>query len=217
MKVYCLFEQSGTFKNIYNNKGDTAIDIDIENQFGETDIIIDLFHEIENIGDSKLFNGITSNDLVFAFFPCTWFSNNNDLIFRRQSSIFKKMTETEIDNYINNRYKERERALNIFISLIHWAENNNIKLIIENPRSHFLKDNYRAGDILHCRNVYGDKYKKPTYYYTINCRINENKMIKYNIPHTKDINHLSSGIQRSLISPLYAENLINVIERSEIK
>lgn len=37
-------------------------------------------------------------------------------------------------------------------------------------------------------------------------------MIKYNIPHTKDINHLSSGIERSLITPLYAENLINAIE-----
>lgn len=214
MNVYCLFEQSGTFKKILNSKGHNAIDIDIENQFGETDLIIDIFAEIENINGSKLFNTITPNDLVFAFFPCTWFSNNNDLIFRRQSSIFKKMTENEIDNYINNRYKERDRALNAFISLIQWAKNNNITLIIENPRSHFLKNNYRPGDILHCRNIYGDKYKKPTYYYTINCKINENKMIKYNIPHTKDINHLSSGIQRSLISPLYAENLINAIERS---
>lgn len=214
MNVYCLFEQSGTFKKILNSRGHNAIDIDIENQFGETDLIIDLFAEIENINGSKLFNIITPNDLVFAFFPCTWFSNNNDLIFRRQSPIFKKMTENEIDNYINNRYKERERALNIFISLIQWAKNNNITLIIENPRSHFLKNNYRPGDILHCRNIYGDKYKKPTYYYTINCKINENKMIKYNIPLTKDINHLSSGIQRSLISPLYAENLINAIERS---
>lgn len=212
MKVYCLFEQSGTFKKIFNSRGDNAIDVDIENQFGETDIIIDLFHEIENINESKIFSCITSNDLVFAFFPCTWFSNNNDLIFRRQSSIFKKMTENEIDKWINNRYEERKRAMNIFISLIQWAENNDIKLIIENPRSHYLKDNYRPGDVMHYRNIYGDKYKKPTYYYTINCKINEDKMIRYNIPHTKDINHLSSGIERSLIAPLYAENLINAIE-----
>lgn len=212
MKVYCLFEQSGTFKKIFNNRGDNAIDLDIENQFGETDIIIDLFHEIENINESKIFSCITSNDLVFAFFPCTWFSNNNDLIFRRQSSIFKKMAENEIDKWINNRYEERKRALNIFKILIQWAELNNIKLIVENPRSHYLKDNYKPGDVMHYRNIYGDKYKKPTYYYTINCKINEDKMIRYNIPHTKDINHLSSGIERSLISPLYAENLINAIE-----
>lgn len=192
--------------------GDNAIDIDIENQFNETDIIIDLFREIENINESKIFSCITSNDLVFAFFPCTWFSNNNDLIFRRQSSIFKKMTENEIDTWINNRYEERKRALNIFKILIQWAELNNIKLIVENPRSHYLKDNYRPGNIMHYRNIYGNKYKKPTYYYTINCKINEDKMTRYNIPHTKDINHLSSGIERSLISPLYAENLINTIE-----
>lgn len=210
--IYCLFEQSGTFKNIYIKRGIKAIDIDIENQFGETDLQIDIFNEIENINSSELFSKITSNDLVFAFFPCTWFSNNNDLIFRRQSSIFKKMTETQIDNWIANRYKQRKKAFNIFTMLIQWAERNNIKMIIENPRSHFLKDHFRPGDIMHFRNIYGDKYKKPTYYYTINCRINENKMIKYNIPHTKDINHLSSGIRRSLIAPLYAENLINAIE-----
>lgn len=210
--IYCLFEQSGTFKNIYIKRGIKAIDIDIENQFNQTDIQIDLFKEIENIKKSELFNKITSNDLVFAFFPCTWFSNNNDLIFRRQSSIFKKMTEKQIDDWISNRHKQRIRAFHNFTSLIQWAEWNSIKLIVENPRSHFLKDYFKPGDIMHYRNIYGDKYKKPTYYYTVNCRINENKMIKYNIPHTKDINHLSSGIQRSLISPLYAENLINAIE-----
>ena len=33
--VYCLFEQSGTFKNIYIKRGIKAIDIDIENQFNQ--------------------------------------------------------------------------------------------------------------------------------------------------------------------------------------
>jgi hypothetical protein len=35
-KVYCLFEQSGTFKNEFIKLGIPAEDYDIQNNFGET-------------------------------------------------------------------------------------------------------------------------------------------------------------------------------------
>ena len=47
MKVHCLFEQSGTFKNEFKKLGIDAEDYDILNDFGETDHVIDLFSEIE--------------------------------------------------------------------------------------------------------------------------------------------------------------------------
>ena len=46
MKVHCLFEQSGTFKNEFKKLGYDAEDYDILNDFGETDHVIDLFNEI---------------------------------------------------------------------------------------------------------------------------------------------------------------------------
>lgn len=46
MKVYCLFEQSGTFKNEFKKLGFEAFDYDILNNYGETDYQIDLFNEI---------------------------------------------------------------------------------------------------------------------------------------------------------------------------
>lgn len=46
MKVHCLFEQSGTFKNEFKKLGYEAFDYDIQNDFGETDYQIDLFDEI---------------------------------------------------------------------------------------------------------------------------------------------------------------------------
>lgn len=46
-KVHCFFEQSGTFKNEFRKLGYEAEDYDIQNQFGETDNVIDLFKEIE--------------------------------------------------------------------------------------------------------------------------------------------------------------------------
>ena len=47
MVAYCLFEQSGTFKNEFKKLGIEAYDYDILNDFGETDFVVDLFAEIE--------------------------------------------------------------------------------------------------------------------------------------------------------------------------
>ena len=46
MKAHCLFEQSGTFKNVFRKLGIEAYDYDIRDDFGETDFVIDLFGEI---------------------------------------------------------------------------------------------------------------------------------------------------------------------------
>lgn len=41
--VHCLFEQSGTFKNVFKSMGVPAYDYDLLNDFGETDFCNDLF------------------------------------------------------------------------------------------------------------------------------------------------------------------------------
>ena len=46
-KAWCMFEQSGTFKNEFKKLGIDAVDLDIQNNFDETDYVIDLFAEIE--------------------------------------------------------------------------------------------------------------------------------------------------------------------------
>ena len=45
-RAFCLFEQSGVFKNEFIKLGIPAEDFDIQNNFGETDHIVDLFAEI---------------------------------------------------------------------------------------------------------------------------------------------------------------------------
>ena len=59
-KVHCFFEQSGTFKNEFKKLGYEAVDVDIQNNFGQTDHVIDLFGEIEAAYDGKpsLFDNI---------------------------------------------------------------------------------------------------------------------------------------------------------------
>ena len=46
MKAHCLFEQSGTFKNEFKKLGIEAFDYDIQNEYGQTDFVVDLFAEI---------------------------------------------------------------------------------------------------------------------------------------------------------------------------
>ena len=60
MKVHCLFEQSGTFKNEFKKLGYEAYDYDLQNEFGETDHVIDLF-EIDQQIDRQRSN---KNSLV---------------------------------------------------------------------------------------------------------------------------------------------------------
>ena len=45
-KVHCFFEQSGTFKNEFKKLGIPAFDYDIQNNFGQTDNVVDLFGHI---------------------------------------------------------------------------------------------------------------------------------------------------------------------------
>lgn len=74
---YCLFEQSGTFKNEFKKLGYEAFDYDIQNEFNETDVVIDLFKEIEKAYDKEesIFDNITEKDTILAFFPCVRFED----------------------------------------------------------------------------------------------------------------------------------------------
>lgn len=59
-KVHCFFEQSGTFKNEFIKLGIPAEDYDCQNEYGQTDNVIDLFAEIEKAynGEESVFNKI---------------------------------------------------------------------------------------------------------------------------------------------------------------
>ena len=63
-KVHLMFEQSGTFKNEFIKLGIPSEDYDIQNNFGQTDHVVDLFAEIEKAYDGKgsVFDSLTKDD-----------------------------------------------------------------------------------------------------------------------------------------------------------
>ena len=110
-KVYCLFEQSGTFKNAFKAHGIEAEDFDILNDFGQTDHIIDLFKEINKSFNSEasIFDDIGKEDLCIAFFPCTRFQAYNCINFQGKNTGMKKWSMIEKIKYSMNLHEELHR------------------------------------------------------------------------------------------------------------
>ena len=229
MIVHCLFEQSGTFKNEFKKMGYEAYDYDIQNEFGETDYVIDLFEEIGGAYDGKesVFDKITKDDLILAFFPCVRFENQIMLWFRGQShsqknwSLEKKMQfDIELLEEVLKMYKLVNK---LFIVCIR----KNLKLVMENPYSeeHFLRRYwcYLPAVIDKDRRENGDYYKKPTQYWFLNCEPKNNfifETISYNYIECKDAircmqkeHYQKTGAKtkkeaRSMIHPQYANRFI---------
>ena len=108
MVVHCLFEQSGTFKNEFKKLGYEAYDYDIQNEFGETDNVVDLFAEIEGgyEGKPSIFDKISPDDLILAFFPCTRFEARIPLWFRGESQQQKNWTVEQKMRYAMDLHDE---------------------------------------------------------------------------------------------------------------
>ena len=69
-KVHCFFEQSGTFKNEFIKLGIPAEDYDIQNNFGQTDHVEDLFKAIEDAYEGKpsLFDSIVGGGKIMILY-----------------------------------------------------------------------------------------------------------------------------------------------------
>ena len=68
-KVHCFFEQSGTFKNEFIKMGIPAEDYDIQNNFGQTDHVIDLFGEIDRAYNNLTRQDKTRQDIIRPYRP----------------------------------------------------------------------------------------------------------------------------------------------------
>ena len=122
-KVHCFFEQSGTFKQEFIKLGIPAEDYDIQNNFGQTDHVIDLFAEIEKAydGDKSVYDGITQDDLIMAFFPCIYFSAISQMSISFGATNYRKLSIKEKTDKILERSANRERFFRICVKMISVA------------------------------------------------------------------------------------------------
>ena len=131
-KVHCFFEQSGTFKNEFIKLGIPAEDYDIQNNFNKTDNVIDLFAEIEKGYDGKesIFDNITQDDLIIAFYPCIYFTGfTNPRYFTLENNNYKSLSLNEKINAILKRAKDRQNFFELLIKMIGICLKQNIRII----------------------------------------------------------------------------------------
>ena len=219
-KVHCFFEQSGTFKNEFIKLGIPAFDYDIQNNFGQTDFDVDLFAEIEKAwgGQESIFDSISPDDLIMAFFPCIYFSCMSQMLISYTHRNYTNFSPHERIDFILQRSANRELFFSRAVKMIGVAKERGLRLIMENPWSEqtFLKQNFpfNPAVIDKDRTRRGDYYVKPTAYWFIGCEPTYGESFT---PRKKgknicqiEPNHMP-GIcneERSLIHPDYARNFI---------
>lgn len=218
-KVHCFFEQSGTFKNELIKLGIPAEDYDIQNNFGETDHVIDLFGEIEKAyeGGVSIFDTITCDDLIIAFFPCIYFCDASRLCFSLSYYNYKHLTKHEAYSAIIQRAHDREKFFRLLLMMFCVVEDKKLRMVVENPYNgtHYLKTTFEAPQLIdHNRMLRGDYFVKPTAYWFVNCEPTWGKTIQKDKKQKriKNVNgSKQAGIcseERSMISPDYARNFI---------
>lgn len=213
--VHCFFEQSGTFKNAFEKMGHTAYDYDIE-KTDNVNFCLNLLDEImkKHIGaESEIFDNIKENDLIMAFFPCTYFSDQSQLNSRGDSYGMRKWDlEKKLYNSIR-LMDSREYYYKCLCLLCIMAIEKKVKLIIENPegKCNFLKQFFPVKNkiVIPDRRLYGDVFKKRTQFFFINCEPEFNLIsdVVINEKETKTVED-EHGFERSKITPAFAENFI---------
>lgn len=210
--AFLLFEQSGTFKRGFENLGIAAKDYDIANDFGITDVQCNLFFEIGRAyyHEKSIFDAITQEDIIIAFFPCTYFCGNNTMFFDGSQIGLKNLTIMEKIDKIIEREEMRHYYYVKVLQLCKIVEERNLRMVVENPYNahHYWRFNfpYKPAIIDMNRRTSGDFYKKPTQYLFVNCTPAGKKSVQMD----KKMRYVSnqSTVNRSMISEDYAHNFI---------
>ena len=222
-KVHCFFEQSGTFKNEFIKLGIPAEDYDIQNNFGETDHVIDLFAEIEKAFDcdASIFDDIVKDDFIIAFFPCIEFSCVAQMWFSLDQRDYKTWKYKKRIDYMLEKSKNRSYMFDLLYKFCGICLDKEIRMVFENPWgiNTYLKQNVflqKPSVIDNDRSLRGDYRSKPTAYWYFNCEPTYGCSYQPTPKHlVKNHNQLKkapkAGIcseERSMISPDYARNFI---------
>lgn len=219
-KCHLFFEQSGTFKRELIKLGYPAEDYDIQDNFGETDHVMDLFSEIDTAyaGGGSVFDTIGTDDLVIAFYPCIYFCATSQMSFSLGCVNYRCLSTDEAIAKILERDANRSEFYCRLIKLVAVCLRKGIRLIIENPWSEqtYLKANFlKAPDLVdNNRMLRGDYYKKPTAFWFWNCEPTYGESYQFDKkPKTimSSRGSAKAGVcseERSLISSDYARNFI---------
>lgn len=178
-------------------------------------------------GKESIFDNFSTDDIILAFFPCVRFENQIMLWFRGQSHSQKKWDLRQKMLFDMDLLKEVDEMYELVNKLFIICIDRELKLVMENPYSeeHFLRRYwcYLPSVIDKDRRENGDYYPKPTQYWFLNCKPQDNLVFepieyvaieckdpirKMNKQHFSKTGATSKKTARSMIHPQYANRFI---------
>lgn len=170
-------------------------------------------------GGASVFDSISADDLIMAFFPCIYFEAMQMSYYSFDTNNLRKKSVKEKSEIVINRIKERERFYILLHKLVAIANIRGLRLIIENPATppHYLlftQNFHKPTFIDNNRMLRGDHFVKPTAYWFFNCEPTHGFSLQKD-KQRNIINKCKRGVragicseERSAISPDYARNFI---------
>lgn len=169
-------------------------------------------------GGVSIFDSITADDLIIAFYPCIYFCATSQMSFSLGCINYRCLTDEQKIKEILKRSDNRKEYYDRLIKFCGVCLLKRIRMIFENPYSEqtYLKANFiKAPDVVDMnRMLRGDYFKKPTAYWFWNCKATygesyQNDKEQKTIMKTRGASR--SGLcseERSMISSDYARNFI---------
>lgn len=182
-------------------------------------MIFFLRYRLDMRGGRSIFDGISKEDLIVAFFPCTRFEARIPLEFRGEAFQQKKWDDIQKLEYAMQLHKELHRNYELISQLAALAIKRGFKMVIENPYTapHYLTMYWclKPAIIDKDRRSNGDYYKKPTQYWFIGFKPKQNLVFEpldyvpvKTIERCKAEDGKSREVLRSMIHPQYANRFI---------
>lgn len=172
------------------------------------------------MGGQSIFDGVTKDDLIIAFFPCIYFTGSvNPCYMRLDNTNYRGLTLEQKFEAILKRIDLRNDFYKTLYKMVGTVLKKDFRIIIENPYDdsmHFLHNNFLAEPAVYDinRQMRGDFYRKPTGYWYFNCNPTfgcsfqepSKKLVVWESKSGKQAGICSE--ERSMISPDYARNFI---------
>lgn len=165
-----------------------------------------------------MFDHITTDDLIMAFFPCIYFCAPSQMNFTWGCINYRNMTTKEKTDVIIERDNKRSTFYQLAIKMFAVCKERGLRLIMENPWSEntYLKANFILPPALIDQNrmMRGDERVKPTAYWYLNCdptwlhTYQNDKEKKTHMATAPGATAGMCGEERSMIAPDYARNFI---------
>lgn len=176
------------------------------------------------MGGDSIFDNMTSDDVIMAFFPCIRFESQIHLQFRGVASQMGNWTDEKKLEYGMKLHDELHLYYKRLCQLCIVAIKHNLRLVIENPYTspHYLIDMWclKPKVIDRNRRLNGDWWVKPTQYWFVNCEPKQNLVFEsMDYVPLKTLKTVHDTVERSMIHPQYASRFIRqyVLDENDIK